>query len=471
MEQIKRRERDSILQSLQAGLVPRQGLHLIQVGRKEEVRAVLKDLERIEEGGAAFRIVTGRFGCGKSFFLNLVRSLGLQKRMVVVQADITMGRRLYATGGQAQALYSELMRNLAIKSKPDGGGLRNLCEGWISSIQHEVKSAGGDDEEVKKRIYEDLRDLQDHVGGFEFAEVLAQYYEGHATGNDPQQGAALRWLRAEYNTKTEASQELGVRRIITDENFYDSLKLMAAFCMKAGYKGLLVNLDELVVLSHRLPNARARQTNYEAILSMLNDCLQGTVQGLGFLLAGTDEFLEDKRRGLYSYEALRSRLAANQFVAGDVRDFSGPTLRLPSLSAEDLFVLLRNIRNVHASGDESKYIVPDEALMGVLHKANETLGAEFYKTPRDIVRSFVGLLSVLEQNPERTRDEFVKDGFGQAPDAAQSVEEAIERGEAPEVEGGEAGSTEAPARERRRSDSGAGSGGGAGDDDLASFKL
>ena len=448
MAEIKRRERDAIIQSLQAGLVPRQGLHLIQVGRKEEVQAVLNDLERLEEGGAAFRIVVGRFGCGKSFFLNLVRSLALQKRMVVAQADITMERRLHATGGQCRALYSELMRNLAIKSKPDGGALRNLCEGWISNIQHEVKSNGGDDEEVKKRIYDDLKDLQDHVGGFEFAEVLAQYYEGFATGNDHQQGSALRWLRAEFNNKTEANQELGVRRIISDDNFYDSLKLMAAFCRKAGYQGLLVNLDELVVLSHRLPSSRARQTNYEAILTMLNDCLQGTVEGLGFLLAGTDEFLEDKRRGLYSYEALRSRLATNEFAAEGVKDFSGPTLRLPSLSAEDLFVLLRNIRHVHAAGDESKYIVPDEALMGVLQKANETLGAEFYKTPRDIVRSFVGLLNVLEQNPDRQWNEFVKDGFGKAPESAESVEEAIERGEEPAED---AGNGE--------------------DDDLASFKL
>jgi len=447
MAKIKRRERDAIIQSLQAGLVPRQGLHLIQVGRKEEVQAVLNDLERLEEGGAAFRIVVGRFGCGKSFFLNLVRSLALQKKMVVAQADITMERRLYATGGQARALYSELMRNLAIKSKPDGGALRNLCEGWISNIQHDVKSNGGDDEEVKKRIYDDLKDLQDHVGGFEFAEVLAQYYDGFATGNDHQQGSALRWLRAEFNNKTEANQELGVRRIISDDNFYDSLKLMAAFCRKAGYTGLLVNLDELVVLSHRLPSSRARQTNYEAILTMLNDCLQGSVEGLGFLLAGTDEFLEDKRRGLYSYEALRSRLATNEFAAEGVKDFSGPTLRLPSLSAEDLFVLLRNIRHVHASGDPENYIVPDEALMGVLQKANETLGAEFYKTPRDIVRSFVGLLNVLEQNPDRVWEEFVKDGFGRAPEAAESVEEAIERGEEP------AGESEDE------------------DDDLASFKL
>lgn len=428
MAEIKRRERDAVLQSLQAGLVPRLGLHLIQVGRKDEVSAILNDLERIEQGGAAFRIVMGRFGSGKSFFLNLVRTLALQKRLVVVQADISMERRLQASGGQARALFSELVKNLATKAKPEGGALRNLCEGWISAIQNQVKSAGGNDDQVKRRIFEDLRDLQDCVGGFEFAEVLSKYYEGYVSGNDVLQGAALRWLRGEYSTKTDARAELGVRRIIDDENFYDSLKMLAAFCVKAGFAGLLVNLDEMVVLSHRLPSARARQTNYEALLTMLNDCLQGSVKNLGFLLAGTDEFLEDKRRGLYSYEALRSRLVENRFAGQGVKDFSGPVLRLQNLSPEDLFVLLRNIRHVHAFGNEAKYLVPDEALLAVLQKASETLGADYYKTPREIVRSFVGLLSVLEQNPGREWRSFLGDGFLKPAGPALSPEEEIAQG-------------------------------------------
>ena len=295
---IKRRERDAVLQSLQAGLVPKQGLHLIQVGRRDEVNALLQDVDRIAEGGAAFRVVVGRFGSGKSFFLNLVRTLALQKRLVVVQADMTVDRRIHASGGQAQALYSELMRSLATKAKPEGNALRNLCEGWISNLHHEVTTAGGNADAVKRRIQADLRDLEDHVGGFDFAQVLTRYYEGSLAGDDALQAAALRWLRAEYTTKTEAREALGVRRIIADENFYDALKLMAAFCAKAGYAGLFVHLDEMVVLSHRLPNQRARQANYEAILSILNDCLQGGVQHLGFLLAGTGECLEDKRARL-----------------------------------------------------------------------------------------------------------------------------------------------------------------------------
>ena len=434
MIEIKRRERDAILQSLQAGLVPRLGLHLIQVGRKQEVEAMLADLERIGQGGAAFRIVVGRFGSGKSFFMNLVRNLALQKRMVVVQADMSMGRRLQASGGEARALYSELVKNLAIKNKPDGGALRNLCEGWISTLQYEVTQSGGTQEDVKKRIFEDLKSLQDHVGGFEFTEVLAKYYEGYISGNDALQSAALRWLRAEYTTKTEARQDLGVRRIIDDENFYDSLKLLAAFSIKAGHAGVLVNLDEMVVLSHRMPSARSRQSNYESLLTILNDCLQGSVRGLGFMMAGTDECLEDKRRGLYSYEALRSRLAENRLAGDGVVDFSGPVVRLQNLAPEELLVLLRNVRNVHAYGDPTKYIVPDEALVAVLKKASETLGAQYYKTPRDIVRSFVGLLNVLEQNPNRKWQEFLNQDLVKPPERPLSVEEEIAR-EAPPVAG------------------------------------
>lgn len=433
-EPIKRRERDAVLQSLQAGLVPKLGLHLIQVGRKQEVAALMSDLERIEQGGAAFRIVVGRFGSGKSFFLNLIRTLALQRKLVVAQADFTMERRIQATQGQARALWSELMRNLATKAKPDGGALRNLIEGWISQIHNEITQNGGTPEDVKKRISADLRGLQDYVGGFEFAEVLSRYYEGYVANKDELQVAALRWLRGEFTTKTEAREALGVRRIIDDENLYDSLKLMAAFCRIAGYAGLLVGLDEMVVLSHRLPNSRARQANYEAILTILNDSLQGGVGGLGFILAGTDECVEDKRRGLFSYEALRTRLSENRFAKEGIVDFSGPVIRLANLSPEDLFVLLRNIRHVQASGDPEKYLVADDALVAVLQKANETLGAEFYKTPRDVVRSFVGLLSVLEQNPLAKWQDLVTDNFVKKPAGSVSVEEEVSRGVIPDDE-------------------------------------
>lgn len=422
---IRRRERDAVLQSLQAGLVPKQGLHLIQVGRKAEITALINDIERIADEGSSFRIVVGRFGSGKSFFLNLVRNVAFQKKLVVAQADFSMERRLYASGGQARGLYSELMRNLAVKTQPDGGALPSILSSWVSQIQHAVMSEGGDTKQVDQKMEEDLADLQSYVGGFEFAEVARAFYRGYQENDEGLKAAALRWLRGEYTTKTEAREDLGVRRIIDDESFYDSLKLIALFSRKAGFSGLLVNLDEMVVLSHRLANSRARQANYEALLTILNDCLQGSVKGLGFIFAGTDECLEDRRRGLFSYEALRSRLAENELAKqqGFV-DLSGPVLRLQPLAPEDLFVLLKNIAIVHGYGDASKAL-PDEAITAVLRKANDTLGAEFFRTPRDIVRSFIGLLNILEQNPDTTWEQVIGSDFIRKSDIPMSPEEEI----------------------------------------------
>jgi P-loop Domain of unknown function (DUF2791) len=429
---IKRRERDAVLQSLQAGLVPKQGLHLIQVGRKAEVTALLADMDRVCEGGASFRLCVGRFGSGKSFFLNLVRNLAFQKKLVVAQADFSMQRRLYSTGGEARALYSELMRNLATRAMPEGGALPSILAGWVSQIQHEVMQAGGSTDETERRLLADLQELQAMVGGFEFAEAVRLYYRGYVEKNDAQQASALRWLRGEFETKTEARQAMGVRRIIDDESFYDSLKLMAVFLRRAGYGGLIVSLDEMVVLSHRLPSTKARQANFEALLTLLNDAFQGSVSGLGFLLAGTDECLEDKRRGLFSYEALRSRLAENALAKQrGLIDLSGPVIRLQPLTPEDLFVLLKNIALVAASGDSAKISTPDDAILGVLKRANETLGADYFRTPRDVVRSFVGLLNILEQNPGTQWQSVLGEAaLFQKSAAPMSVEESLADGAA-----------------------------------------
>ncbi len=429
---IKRRERDAVLQSLQAGLVPKQGLHLIQVGRKAEVSALLQDLDRVGDEGASFRIVVGRFGSGKSFFLNLVRNLAFQKKLVVAQADFSMERRLYASGGEARGLYSELMRNLATKAQPDGGALPSVVSGWVSQVQHAVKSSGGSAADVEQRIGEDLRGLQEHVGGFEFAEVVRAFYRGYTEKNDTLQAAALRWLRGEYTTKTEARADLGVRRIIDDESMYDGLKLMAAFVRNAGFGGLIVNLDEMVVLSHRLANSRARQANYEALLTLLNDSFQGNVRGLGFIFAGTDECLEDKRRGLFSYEALRSRLADNTLARQQgLVDLSGPVVRLQPLTPEDLFVLLQNIAHVHAGGDPAKVAVPDDGIVALLRQANDTLGADYFRTPRDVVRSFVGLLNLLDQNPGKTWQDLLSATVLTKPVTPMSAEEEVATGSGP----------------------------------------
>jgi hypothetical protein len=363
------------------------------------VTALLQDLEQIRSGGAAVRFVVGRYGSGKSFFLNVIKAVALEKKLLVARADITTERRLYGRAGQARALYQELMRNLATRSRPEGGALASVVERWVGEVAQDVRAKGGDGAAVRKRVEELTRPLQDLVGGFDFAEVLCQYYRGHDEHGEALQTAAVRWLRGEYTSKVEARKDLGVRTIIDDESTYDFIKLFASFARLAGYSGLLLLVDEMVVLSHRLQNRQARDANYEALLRILNDCLQGNVEGVGFLFAATDHCFEDRRRGLASYEALATRLAENRYASKGLVDRSGPIVRLESLKPEDCYVLLHNVRRVHARGQNETALLPDEAIVGYLDDCNRRMGAAYFQTPRDTVKDFVGLLNILEQNP------------------------------------------------------------------------
>lgn len=394
------RERAAILNSLAAGVVPRLGLHLIQVGRRDEVASLLEDLQRIEEGGAAIRFVAGRFGSGKSFFLNLIQAVALEHKLVVVRADITTQRRLHSSGGHAQSLYAELMHNMSTRSKPEGGALANLVERWVSDVAYEVTKSGGSETDVPARLAELCKPLRDLVCGYDFVHVLMRYYQGFLEGNEAVQAAALRWLRAEYHTKTEARQDLGVRTIIDDAGFYDHLKLFGRFVRIAGYSGLLVCLDELVVLSHRLNNKTARNNNYEAILRILNDCLQGSVSGLGFIFAATEDCMYDPRRGLFSYEAMASRLAPNRFAGDGMVDLTGPIISLKNLTPEDCYVLLHNIRRVYSGGNQHPMTLPDEGIEAYLRSCHQRMGAAYFQTPRETIKDFIGLLNVLAQNPQ-----------------------------------------------------------------------
>ena len=392
---IRARDRDAILQSLAAGVAPRRGLHHVQVGRLDEVSALLGDLDRVIDGGSAIRFVIGEYGSGKSFFLHLIRSAALEKNLVTMHGDLTPDRRIYGTNGQARSLYAELARNLSTRTNPEGGGLASVVERFIGQAQQEARAADGNVEDV---IHLHLNSLSELVGGYDFAEVVAAYWRGHDQGDANLKAAAVRWLRGEYATRTDARSALGVRTIVDDDNVYDQLKLLARFVHLAGYTGLLVALDELVNL-YKLANTRARSSNYEQILRILNDCLQGTVSHLGFLMAGTPEFLTDTRRGLYSYEALQSRLSANTFASDGLKDFSGPVLRLPNLTPEELFIVLTKLRYIHAGGDLEMYALPDDALHAFMDHCSRQIGQAYFRTPRSTIRTFVQLLTILEQNP------------------------------------------------------------------------
>jgi len=416
------RDRDAIVQALMAGVVPRVGLPHVQVGRNVEVTALVRDIERVTEGGSGVRFVIGEYGAGKTFFLNLVRLVALEKKCVTIHADLAPERRLHASNGHARALYTEAVRNMATRTRPEGGALQSVVEKFIGECMRQAEGGGSSPETV---IQQRLVTLEDHVGGYDFVTVLRAYWRGSENGDDELRSAALRWLRGEYSTKTEARAALGVRNVIEDSNVYDSIKLLSAFVRLAGYSGLVVVFDEMVNV-YKLQHAQSREKNHEQILRIVNDVLQGSARHLAFVFGGTPEFLTDSRRGLYSYEALQSRLSENAFARDGIVDVSGPVVRLQSLSQEELLLLLRKVRAVFEAGGERR-LVDDEGIMAFMGHCFRKVGEAYFRTPRNTVKAFAQLLAVLEQNPSVTWRELLGD-VEVARDNGRAAETAVEEG-------------------------------------------
>lgn len=391
---LRPRERDALIQSLRAGVTPLLGAKYIQVGRDAEIAALEKNLDHIADGGSAFRLVIGDYGSGKTFFMNLVRSAAMERQLVVAHADLNPGRRLQSSGGEARSLYAELMKNMATRTKLEGGALQTVVEKFITTALAEARKAGSKPEDI---IHERLGNLSELVMGYDFATVIAAYWRAYETDDDTLKDNAIRWLRGEFSAKSDARRALGVREIIGDAALYDQLKLMAKFCRLAGYQGLLICLDEMVNL-YKLANTQARNGNYEQILRILNDLEQGGAEGIGFVLGGTPEFLMDTRRGLFSYPALQSRLANNPFVRNDLVDMSGPVLRLGNLGREQFVALLGKLDAAYQSGKPDSAPLPDDALAAFMRHCEQRIGEATFRTPRTTITAFIGLLAVLAQN-------------------------------------------------------------------------
>lgn len=392
-----------ILNSLKGGVVPRIGLPYITVGREVEIRALLTDLDLIADGGASFRFLVGSYGAGKSFLLQTIRTHAMGENFVVADADLSPERRLQGGQGQGLATYRELIRNLSTKTRPEGGALGLVLDRWVARIREEA--ADGSVEEQARRSIASLEEL---VHGFDFTRMLMAYVCADAEGDDETKSCVMRWLRGEYRTKTEARSDLGCSTIITDDDWYDYVKLFAAFLTNAGYRGLIVLIDELVNL-YKIPNAITRQYNYEKILTMYNDTLQGKARHLGIIMGGTPTSIEDRRRGVFSYEALRSRLTQGRFAREDMRDMLAPIIRLHPLSHEELLVLIEKLAQIHAGYFGYEDTVRDEDLVAFLQIEFGRVGAETHLTPREVIRDFIELLDIAYQNPDRSLSHLLRD--------------------------------------------------------------
>ena len=429
---IPKRIASVIINSLKGGVVPRIGLPYITVGREHEINALLHDIEIISEGGASFRFIAGRYGSGKSFLLQTIRNYAMDRNFVVVDADLSPERRLQGTRGQGLATYKELIRNMSTRTRPEGGALTLILDRWISSVQSEAMDSlgcGFDDPrsapETERRIRGVVGELSEMVHGFDFAKLLTIYYKAYIGGDDESKAKVVKWFRGEYSLKSEAKAELGVNIIVTDDDWYDYIKLFAAFLKRAGYDGMLILIDELVNI-YKIPNSITRQYNYEKILTMYNDALQGKAHHLGIIMSGTLQCIEDQRRGVYSYEALRSRLEQGRFGSDEHSDMLAPVIKLNPLSYEEMLVLTEKLADIHSELFGYERPLGQEELIAFIKIEYGRIGADKNITPREVIRDFIELLNISFQNPGLTVSQLLgSEGFEYA--RSEVDEENVEK--------------------------------------------
>ncbi|KPE50919.1 ATP-binding protein [Chryseobacterium indologenes] len=407
IENIKPKEATSIINSLVSGVVPKIGVQHITVGRSEEINAFIDSLNDVKNGHSIAKFWIGDFGSGKSFMLHLLNTVALKQKFVVANADFTPDNRIYSNDGKSVILYSAIMDNIAIQTKPEGGALQTLLEKWIEQVitktaeENRISLADIRNSEytdlIRSAIMKTVNEITE-VGGFDFGSVIIKYYEGYISGDDQLRRNALKWLKGEYSTKTEARQELGVREIINDSNYYDMLKNFCKFFVSMGYSGFMINLDEAVNL-YKISTAAAREKNYEKILSIYNDCFQGKVSNLFINFAGTKDFLENERRGLFSYQALKTRLETNKFETLEIRDFAQPVIKLTPLDHNEIFVLLKKLKLIFDFNYKTELNISDDDISAFMEEMFNKPGASEFLTPREVIRDFLNILNIIRQNP------------------------------------------------------------------------
>lgn len=417
MEQnLKKRESTAIINSLLAGVVPRTGIQHITVGRTKEIDAALKCLEDVTEGHSMMKFWIGEFGSGKSFMLHLLNILAMKQKFVTASADFSPEKRLYSSDRKAVAIYSSLMDNLSINTKPDGGALVTLLEKWIEQVIMETvqeqqipfeaireeKNSGL----IKQNIVKTIDKITD-IHAFDFGMVILKYYEGYMANDDLLCKNALKWLKGEYTTRSEARRDLGVRTIIDDQNFYEMLKNFTTFFTYIGYSGFMINFDEALNL-YKITHSPGREKNYEKLLNIYNDCFQGKIGHLMINIAGTTEFLEDRRRGLYSLEAMKTRLEGNKFETHEARDLAQPVIRLLPLTHDEIFVLLQKLRAVFGFHYAGETTVDDNDIHAFMDIIYNKPGADEFLTPRDVIKEFLSILSILRQNPHLDKGRLLR---------------------------------------------------------------
>lgn len=417
---INPKEASVIIKSLEGGVVPSIGVQHLLVGRNREVEELIKILDTISDGGSDIRFWVGDFGSGKSFMLATIEQIALQKDFVVSSLDLNPSRRFYATDRKAVALYTEIIDNIKTKTARNGNVLNTIIEEWLNRIFQIVADsyaidisdiiAGSKQKEVKNEILNTIGNFSAVGLSFEFGQALIKYYEAFIEDNRLLGTNALRWMRGDITTKTEAKKALGINQIINDDNWFDALKNMSELFLAIGYSGFVVNFDEAVNL-YKIPQSVTRERNYERILNIYNECKSNIAKGLFINFGATRKTIFDENRGLSSYGALKGRLGNEESMDNKLVNTNRTVLGLKPLTNEEIYTLLENLVNVYNVNYKESISISEDEIVAYMQGQLNRPGADEFLTPRAVIKDFIEILDLKRQNPDQEIMDIIKIRF------------------------------------------------------------
>ena len=409
---INKRIAKTVLHALSGGTVPDNGLPYIAVGRRDEVAALTQDMEQVAEGYSTFRLLEGPYGTGKSFMLKLVKNEALLRGFVVMECELAPERKLCGTKREGLETYRCLMSRMSTRTCPGGNALEEVLDTWLDGCRERAAEEGIEGEQelldaVLKYGQPLKKKLTALPHGFDFYEVFWIYIKSALTGGLDQKDRALRWMRGEYRNRTEAKKALKVNAVIEDGDWFSYLKLWAVLVREIGYTGLYVLLDELTQITRNIVHSTTREHNFERLLSIYNDCYGNEARYMGMILCGIPSSIHDSKRGIFSYEALKSRLSNSSLQGEDL--YHAPVIRLSMLTAEEFVTLLERLEAMHALLHEREgYFTEEERIRFVNHEYHR-IAASNHLTPREFIRDF---LTILDLKSTVRTDDRMEDFLG-----------------------------------------------------------
>lgn len=394
---------ESIINALKNGNVPPEGVGEICVGRERELEEFDKIFSKVKDGAAVTRFLNGEFGSGKSFFLKLLEERALADNFVV--AKVTLSRDV--PFNKFEVVYRSIVASLRCKT---GTSLEHIIEKWTTQLRmmalRETTDPYQQERIVIDNINNDLKEVRKHATTF--AAAIENYYKLSARGDQETAKYAMAWLSGEKNIPYTIKRQFGVKGDIDRENAFKYLEALSSFLMALKYSGLIILIDEAEHIM-TLHTKKLRDTAYDYMRFIYDECSLGRFHNTLFIFAGTPEFFEDPKMGVPSYTALNERI--EDVLNTEFKDLRKPIIRLDGFKKDNLMELSDRLISMHEEVYEWEAKPVRESLDGIIarHEANAELTG--YISPRNFVKSFISVLDVVQQNPELRSEEEILDLF------------------------------------------------------------